>query len=271
MKNCRHGKINVLQPLWAENNMIQAGFTTRNGGSSRPPYNSLNLGQNTDDANHNVEANRATLTRTFDLPPHLLLTVRQVHGTDILILDEPNPDVSHFHQVESDAIITNQKEIMIGVLVADCYPVLLFDPCKEVAAVIHVGWRGAAAGLIGRTVSAMTAHFGSSASDLQAAIGAGIGAHKYTVDRPVRDAFREGGENWDAITKETSLGEWQLDLKKSCQRQLESADVLEKNIESVTECTCCHRELFFSYRRDNGQTGRQIGFMLLNSQSEKKS
>jgi YfiH family protein len=267
MKNCRHGKITVLQPLWAETKAIQAGFTARNGGSSRPPYNSLNLGQNTDDAKYNVEANRATLTRTFDLPPHLLLTVRQVHGTDILILDEPNPDVSHFHQVESDAIITDQKNIMIGVLVADCYPVLLFDPGKEVAAVIHVGWRGAAAGLIGRTVTAMTTHFGCRPADLMAAIGPGIGAHKYAVDRPVRDAFREGSGNWEIIAKETSLGEWLLDLKKSCQLQLEAADIPDQNIESVTECTCCHRELFFSYRRDKGQTGRQIGFILLNGQT----
>ncbi|MBE0501251.1 MAG: peptidoglycan editing factor PgeF [Desulfuromonadales bacterium] len=268
MKNCRHGKITTLQPAWSESGIVQAGFTTRNGGSSRPPYNSLNLGQNTDDANHNIEANRATLTRTFGLPPHQLLTVHQVHGTDILILDEPNPDVSHFQKVESDAIITNQKNIMIGVLVADCYPVLLFDPVKEVSAVIHVGWRGAAAGLIGRTVAAMTAHFGSRPVDLKAAIGAGIGAHKYAVDRPVRDAFREGSGNWETISNETSLGEWLLDLKKSCQLQLESAEIPEQNIESASECTCCHRELFFSYRRDNGQTGRQIGFILLSDPTD---
>ena len=268
MKNCRQGKINFLQPSWANNTIVRAGFTTRNGGTSRPPYNSLNLGQNTDDPKYNVEANRATLTRTFDLPPHLLLTVRQVHGTDILVLDQPNPDVSHFQQVESDAIITDQKNIMIGILVADCYPVLLFDPGKEVGAVIHAGWRGAAAGLIGRTVSAMTSHFGCRPEDLQAAVGPGIGAHKYPVDRPVRDAFREGSDNWDIIAKETALGEWLLDLQKSCLLQLEVAGLPTANIEAVTECTCCHRELFFSYRRDKGQTGRQIGFILLNDKPE---
>ncbi|NIQ94621.1 MAG: laccase domain-containing protein, partial [Desulfuromonadales bacterium] len=91
---------------------------------SRPPYNSLNLGAGTDDPKHNVEANRATLARAFDREPHLLLTVRQVHGTDILIIDEENPDLTHFQDVESDAIITDQPGIMIGVLVADCFPVL---------------------------------------------------------------------------------------------------------------------------------------------------
>lgn len=264
MKNCRQGKINFLQPSWSVNRAVQAGFTTRNGGTSRPPFNSLNLGQNTEDPKHNVEANRATLTRTFDLPPHQLLTVRQVHGTDILVLDQSNPDVSHFQQVESDAIITDQKNIMIGILVADCYPVLLFDPEKGVAAVVHAGWRGAAAGLIGRTVSAMSSHFDCRPENLYAAVGPGIGAHKYPVDRPVRDAFRAGSDNWNVIAKETALGEWLLDLKKSCLLQLETAGVALNNIDTVAECTCCNRELFFSYRRDQGQTGRQIGFMLLN-------
>lgn len=268
MKSCRQGKISYLQPSWANSTIVQAGFTTRNGGTSRPPFNSLNLGQNTEDPKYNVEANRATLTRTFDLPPHQLLTVRQVHGTDILVLDQPNPDVSHFQQVESDAIITDQTNIMIGILVADCYPVLLFDADKKVAAVIHAGWRGAAAGLIGRAVAAMTSHFGCRPGDLLAAVGPGIGAHKYQVDRPVRDAFRAGSDNWDTIAKETALGEWLLDLKKSCLLQLEAAGLSTKNIEAVAECTCCHRELFFSYRRDQGQTGRQIGFILLNGQSE---
>ena len=96
-----------------------------------------------------------------------------------------------------------------------------------------------------------------------AAIGPGIGAHKYVVDRPVRDAFREGSGYWDEISSEVSLGQWQLDIGKSCRLQLEAADIATENIDEVKECTCCHRELFFSYRRDQGETGRQIGFVLM--------
>lgn len=263
MKNLRQGKIAYFRPDWVGKE-IDAGFTTRNGGVSRPPYNSLNLGFGTDDQKHNVEANRAALARTFDLLPHLLLTVSQVHGTDILIVDESNPDFSHFQGVESDAIITNQPGIMIGVLVADCYPVLLFDPVNKVAAAVHAGWRGAAAGLIGNVVKAMSSHFSSKPADLLAAIGSGIGAHKYQVDRPVREAFRAGSGYWEAISHEVSLGQWQLDIGKSCRLQLEAAGLAGKNIDEVQECTCCHRELFFSHRRDQGVTGRQIGFVLIN-------
>lgn len=263
MKLARQGKINYLQPKWASDGPVAAGFTTRNGGVSRPPYNSLNLGFNTEDQKYNVEGNRSTLTRAFDLPPHLLLTVQQVHGTDILVLDEPNPDFSHFLRVECDAVVTNQPGIMIGVLVADCYPVLLHDPGRKVGAAVHAGWRGAAAGIIGKTVKAMQTAFGCLPEELQAAVGPGIGAHKYEVDRPVRDAFRSGSGHWERIAEEVELGKWRLDLRKSCLLQLEDAGVDPVRVEAAEEDTCCHRELFFSYRRDGGKTGRQIGFILL--------
>jgi len=263
MKRARRGKISFLQPDWALPGNVAAGFTSRNGGVSRPPYNSLNLGFNTDDPRHNVEGNRSNFARAFDLPPHLLLTVQQVHGSDILVVDEPNPDLSHFLSLEADAIVTDQPGIMIGVLVADCYPVLLLEPRRRVAAVVHAGWKGASAGLIGKTVEAMQSLFDCRPEKLQAAIGPGIGAHNYQVDRPVRDAFRQGVGHWDEIAEEVALGRWRLDLQKSCRLQLEAAGIEAARIEVAEECTCCHRELFFSYRRDGGETGRQMGFMMM--------
>jgi len=264
MKLARQGKINYLQPSWAAgSHPVQAGFTTRNGGVSRPPFNSLNLGLNTEDLLSSVEGNRSTLTRAFGLQPYMLLTVKQVHGSDILIIDQPNPDLSHFLSVECDAIVTDRPGIMIGVLVADCFPVLLFDPQHQVAAAVHVGWRGAAAGIIGRTITSMGNLFGCRPEELQAAIGPGIGSHRYEVDRPVREAFRNGSGHWEAIAKEIELGKWHLDLRASCQLQLEEAGLDGQRITAAEECTCCHRELFFSYRRDNGQTGRQLGFISL--------
>jgi len=263
MKLVKQGKISYLQPAWASQNDLQVGFTTRNGGVSRPPYNSLNLGYNTEDALHNVEGNRSTLARAFGLETHQLLTVNQVHGSDILVIDQPNYDLSHFLSIESDAIITNQPGIMIGVLVADCYPVLLFDPVQRAAAVVHVGWRGAASGLLKKSIASLQSVFGSCPEQLLAAVGPGIAAHNYTVDRPVRDAFQAGSGHWSSIAKELELHQWQLDLQKSCLLQLEEAGLAAKQVSVVAECTCCHRELFFSYRRDKGQTGRQIGFVLL--------
>lgn len=262
MKLVRKGKISYLQPKQLPADMI-AGFSTRNGGVSRPPYNSLNLGLGTDDQLANVEGNRATFTRTFGLSPHQLLTVKQVHGENILLIDEQNPDLSHFLTVEVDAIVTNQTDIMIGVLTADCFPLLIWHAEKKIIAVIHAGWRGAANGLIAKVVQTIHTNFDCPVAELQAAVGPGVGAHDYEVDRPVRDAFRQGTGFWNEISKETRLGHWNLNIPLSCQLQLEQSGLKPHNIEITKECTCCHPELFFSHRRDNGVTGRQLSFMQL--------
>ena len=263
MKKSRVDKISYFEPDWSVSDGPIAGFSTRNGGVSRPPYNSLNLGFGTEDLQAHVEGNRASFCRAFELQPHQLLTVKQVHGTAVLLIDEENLDLSHFLSVEADAIITNQPGIMIGVLVADCIPLLLHDPVKQVAAAVHVGWRGAAAGIIARAVNAMQKNFLTRAQDLAVAIGPGIGAHRFEVDRPVREAFRQGSGFWEQIATEVSLGHWQVDLPLSCQLQLEALGVACDRIDRVRECTCCHQELFFSHRRDEGQTGRQLGFIML--------
>lgn len=262
MKLVRNGKLSYLQPSGLTEGMV-AGFSTRNGGVSRAPYNSLNLGLNTEDQLANVDGNRSTLARSFDLQPNQLLTVKQVHSKDLLIIDEPNHDLSHFLSLEVDAIVTNQPDVMIGVLVADCFPVLLWDQKQAVIAAVHVGWRGAADGILQKVVNSMREHFGCDVADLRAAIGAGIGAHKYEVDRPVRDAFRQGSGFWNEISSEVSLGHWQLDIALSCRLQLEKLGLKVNNIDQAEECTCCHPELLFSYRRDNGKTGRQMGFIKL--------
>ncbi|WP_321369647.1 peptidoglycan editing factor PgeF [uncultured Desulfuromusa sp.] len=262
MKLVRKGKISYLQPTNLPAGLV-AGFSTRNGGVSRPPFNSLNMGFGTADHPTNVESNRASFIRAFGLAPHQLLTVKQVHGDDILLIDENNPDLSHFLGVEVDAIITNQSEIMIGILTADCFPLLIWHEKMKIIAAIHVGWRGAANGLIAKVIQTIQTHFNCPAEELQAAIGPGIGAHSYEVDRPVRDAFRQGSGFWKEISKETSLGHWQLDIPLSCQLQLEQSQLQVQNIETSKECTCCHPELFFSHRRDNGVTGRQISFLKL--------
>lgn len=264
MKLARQEKISYLQPDWAKDFKVAAGFTTRNGGVSRAPFNSLNLGFNTEDHKSNVEGNRSSLSRAFGIPPHQLLTVRQVHGTDLLIIDADNPDLTHFLGLECDAIVTNQPNIMIGILVADCFPVILCDPVQRVVAAVHVGWRGAAGGILGRTLAAMRENFNVMMHDVRAAVGPGIGGHLYEVDRPVREAFRKGAGFWDQCSKEVGLGKWHLDLREACRLQLLNAGLEARQIDIATECTCCHKELFYSYRRDKGQTGRQLGFVMQN-------
>lgn len=264
MKQTKHGKIHYIEPEWiATGKGVIAGFTTRHEGVSRPPFNSLNLGLNTNDPHHNVQGNRSLLARAFGAKSDQLLTVTQVHGTDILIVDEPNQDVAHFLRIECDAIITNQPGIMIGIGVADCAPVLLFDPVRRVVAALHAGWKGTASGIVRKGVAAMAGSFGSNPADLVAAIGPSIGPCCYEVDEPVHAAFSAETEIWDQTASATSTEKWKLDIPAAVRLQLISSGLTPDRIETSGQCVCCTQELFFSYRRDKGETGRHLGFIML--------
>ncbi len=265
MEIIRTGRIHHLAPVFegdASPSTIQ-GFTTRHEGVSRPPYNSLNFGMNTEDSPHNLEGNRSLLARTFGISVERLVTVRQNHGTDILVIDSLNDDFSHFLGIEADAVITNQPGVMIGVTVADCVPILLYDPIKKVIAAVHAGWQGTSAGFVRQTVLGMIKLFGSRPADIKAAIGPCINRCCYEVDQPVRDRFKDQPELWNAAAEAGETGKWHLDLALANCMQLEETGLPTGSIQTAGVCVCCHKELYFSYRRDNGETGRQIGFIML--------
>lgn len=262
MEMQKAGKIQYLKPKLGGTTAV-AGFTTRHEGVSRPPYNSLNLGSNTLDSPHNVEGNRSLLARSFGTTLDRVLTVTQVHGTDLLVIDSPNHELAHFLKLECDGIVTNQPGIMIAVCVADCVPILLHDPVKGVVAALHAGWQGTVGNIAGKGVEAMTKMFDCNAKDILAAIGPAIGRCCYEVDAPVRDAFKKAGLAWDLFTTENGEGKWLLDLTAVNRKLLTDAGLADGQVQSSELCVCCNQELFFSYRRDDGDTGRQAGFIML--------
>jgi len=259
------GKIQYLKPKLG-GKAAAAGFTTRHEGVSRPPYNSLNLGSNTLDSPHSVEGNRSLLARSIGATLDRFLTVTQVHGTDLLVIDTPNPEFSHFLKLECDGIVTNQPGVMLAVCVADCVPILLHDPVKGVVAALHAGWQGTVGNIAGKGVEAMTSLFGCNEKDILAAIGPSISGRCYEVDAPVRDAFKKAGAAWDLFAEERGEGKWSLDLNGANRQLLIDAGLATAQIESEGLCVCCNQELFFSYRRDGGDTGRQAGFIMLQEQ-----
>ena len=264
MEITQHGKVHILEPAaFTRQGVSCQGFTTRHEGVSRPPYNSLNLGANTLDSIHNVIGNRSLLARAFGATVDKVVTVTQTHGTDLLVIDTPNPDYTHFQKLECDGIITNQPGIMIGVCVADCAPVLLLDPVKGAVAAIHAGWKGTAGKIAAKGVAALVSIFGSNPADILAAIGPTIGDCCYEVDGAVRDAFGKGNGCWGEFAVPTDDGKWQLDLSRANVHQLLAAGIPRDNIETAEVCVSCHPESFFSYRRDKGETGRQMGFIML--------
>jgi len=259
-ENIHYLEASILAPY----KKISHGFTTRHKGISRAPYNSLNLGINTDDSLQNVQGNRNLLARAFKTKTEKLVTVNQVHGADILVIDEPNKDFSHFQKIDCDGIITNQPNVMIAVCVADCAPILLFDPVKSVIASIHAGWKGTAAGIATKGVKSMSKIFGSNPDEIIAVIGPTIGPCCYEVDEIVKTSFVKNGLDWEACAKNINNEKWSLDISKANKDQLLSVGLKGKNIEVADQCVSCLHDRFFSYRRNSGNTGRQAGFIMLN-------
>lgn len=264
MEIIRKNNIHYLEPShMAESNTSVQGFTTRHEGVSRAPYNSLNLGANTLDSPHNVQGNRSLLARTFGTKIEKLVMVNQCHGTDILVIDEPNDDYAHFQRLQCDGIVTNQPGVMIAVGVADCLPLLLLDPVKKVAAALHAGWKGTAGNIAAKGVETLVKIFGSESGQILAALGPAIRSCCYEVDEPVKKAFVESGVEWSRFAVENSNGKWRLDLPAMNREQLIAAGIHEKHIEVAPHCVSCQHDWFFSYRRDEGETGRQAGFIML--------
>lgn len=225
----------------------QVLFTTRRGGVSEGPFQSLNLGLWTDDDPRRVSANRARLAELVGVPRERFVQGRQVHGTVVQRhrtapspLAEPAP---------ADGQVTNQADVATVVLVADCLPVAL--ACAGAVGMVHAGWRGLAGGVLEEALAALCDVGGG--GPVQAAIGPGAGGCCYEVGDQVAEAFADLP---GALAP--GSGRRRLDLKAAARRRLEQAGV--ETVHDVGLCTLCSDPaLFFSHRRDGGRTGRQAG------------
>jgi purine-nucleoside/S-methyl-5'-thioadenosine phosphorylase / adenosine deaminase len=226
----------------------RAIFSTRQGGVSEGPYESLNLGILTEDDPERVTVNRARLAEAAGVESGRIVMGWQVHGTDLREWDGPDPQVAYAQPGDKelprvDGHLTDEAGLGLLVLVADCYPVALSDGRR--AAMLHCGWRPLAGGIIERAVAA----FGSPPA---AAIGPGIGGCCYEVGPEVSERF---------VDVPGAVDGRMLDLRRVITARLEAAGVSQ--LEHLDRCTSCEPQLYFSHRRDNGVTGRQGGLCAL--------
>ena len=223
----------------------QAMFSTRVGGVSEPPFDSLNIGLLTGDEPASVRENRHRLASAVEVDPDDVLIGRQVHAAELQFHDGRQPErgfaAPGARLAEVDAQATAQERLAPLVFVADCLPVALAGPGG--VAMVHCGWRGLAGGIIAKAVDAVDA--------TAAAIGPGIGPCCYQVGQEVLDEF-------DYLGVGIANGRM-LDLGEVARRLLGRSGVGE--MESSGLCTSCEEELFFSHRRDDGRTGRQAGMV----------
>jgi YfiH family protein len=219
----------------------RVAFSTRRGGVSEGPYESLNLGILTDDQPENVRENRTRLADAAGLPRERVAMGWQVHGTELQEWEGP-PDASEKLR-RVDGHLTRERGLGLLVLVADCLPVALAGGGQ--VAMVHCGWRGLAGGILQSAVE----RFGQVPA---AAMGPGIGACCYEVGEEVLAEFQDV----DGAARGRML-----DLRRVARARLEAAGVSQ--IEDVDLCTSCRADLFFSHRRDRGVTGRQGGLAWL--------
>lgn len=180
--------------------------------------------------------------------PLAVVSVKQVHGTDALLVDRPIEAGTSFAG-EWDAIITNQHGVLVTVRTADCVPILLYDPIQHVVAAIHSGWRGSVAGIIPKTILKMQQEFGSQSASIHVAIGPSAGSCCYEVDDVVLKPL-QSYSFWKSVVRETARGHALLDLREFVRRQTHAAGVPEQKVWMVRHCTICRPDLFFSYRRE---------------------
>ncbi len=191
-----------------------------------------------------------------------VVSVTQVHGTDVLVLDRP-VDRDETFAGEWDALVTNRPRVLLTVRTADCVPVLMHDPVGRVVAAVHAGWRGAIAGIVPRTLTILRRRFGTDPSTLRIGIGPSVGPCCYEVDAPVLRRLRALVPGWQSILRAGRRGTGMLDLRELVRGQAEGAGVQGEHIQTVRVCTVCYPDLFYSYRREGAVNGTMVSGIML--------
>jgi YfiH family protein len=244
----------VCEPLGRDG--FTNGFSTRVGGVSPFPQDALNLAGFTDDAAENIYENRRRFLKLFE-HDWTLTACWQEHGTDVRIVKDQED--ARCDTERCDALITDERAILLGIKTADCVPVLLGDTRTGASAAIHAGWRGTLASIVMRTLERMSERFETRAADVRAAIGPAARSCCYEVGSEVVEAFRARFPASDKLFIPTRAGHARIDLHRANRDQLIAAGVPAEAIHTAPLCTMCRTDLFFSYRREKsiyGRTGR---------------
>lgn len=226
---------------------IVAAESTRHGGVSPAPFASLNLGVNTDDDPANVDENRRRLFRDIGADAFGFASSHQVHGTDVLLATNAGRFTGY------DALITDRPGLLLGVTVADCVPILIYDHAHRAVAAIHAGWRGTVGGIVTQTLAAMQRQFGTVGAQCYAYVGTCIDETTFAVGEEVAEQFDPAFVRTDPYNQKICA-----DLKGANVRLLTDFGVPATQIEVSAFSTVLNKGDYFSYRAEGGQTGRML-------------
>ena len=255
-------------PGWEEHPWLKAGFSTRKGGVSRVyaarnAPGELNLGFTKEDDPASVVANRRLLAEAVSGRQQApLVALKQIHSNLCRIAMPEDAALEAPHN--ADGQISNTPGLLLGVQTADCIPVLVADRRQKIVAGFHAGWRGTVQRIVELGVGRMMAEFGSRPADLLAAIGPGVGPCCYAVGgellKEFQTQFTYAGELFYEVGDgpDKTQPSLHLDLIEANRRQLLAAGLAAESIQSMGGCTCCRTDLFYSYRAEQGVTGRML-------------
>ena len=238
----------IVPTLLSEVPGLVCGFTTRRGGVSPAPWDSLNLSMEVSDERENVVENRRRLLSYLRWNGRFLIP-HQVHGSKVALA---NGDLSN--KPEADALVGFEGDTLLGVMVADCVPILMTKRNGKAFGCVHAGWRGTAQGIASKALQYLANVAQCGAEEVLISIGPSIGPCCYEVDPPVVSALNSSYSGGNLETRH-------VDLQEINRRQLLAAGVSDVQIEIIRTCTSCALDKCFSFRRDRGQTGRMMGFI----------
>lgn len=258
-----HGPEPVRSPLLdaaTKGAPIRHGYFGRAGGVSEGLYRGLNVGIGSNDDPAHVRENRARVAGWFELPVDRLATLHQIHSPDIHVATREN----YGTRPRADGIVTRHPGILLGVLTADCGPVLFVDAEAGVIGACHAGWRGAFAGVLENTIAAMEG-LGASRARISACLGPSISQANYEVGPEFLDRFIDAdASNADWFVPSDKKGHAMFDLRGYTVARLQAAGVLAEMIDA---CTYADEAAWFSYRRsthlNEPDYGRQISAIAL--------
>ena len=244
-------------PQWEKRDGLLHGFLGRRGGKSAGPYSNLNLSFRVGDDPQVVKDNLCDMKKVVGMHDLRIVTMKQVHGDRIVDVK----DKSIKEAGEADAMVTEEGGVFLGVLTADCVPILLSVRGRKLVAAVHAGWRGTLAGLASKMIGYLKDRHDIDPGSVEAALGPAIGPCCYEIGADVSVPL---AQRWGGLAEKSLRsrdGKRFLDLRELNRRLLEDAGVPSAQIFKVGPCTACAVEDFFSYRREKRETGRQLSFI----------
>lgn len=252
---------------FSEEDGLVHGFSTRIGGVSAAPYSTLNLAFHVGDEPEDVIENRKKFCEALGIDINDLTAGEQVHGDKIrLVTGEDRGSGAFDYQTAfscTDGFITNQPGVVLSSYYADCVPLFIYDPVHRAVALAHAGWKGTVKRIGAKTIRAMGERFDTRAEDCLVGIGPSIGGCCYQVDEYVIDPFKKEFDFIEEVTQDEGEGHWLLDLPAANRHIFRETGVPAENIEMSQFCTSCRTDLFYSYRAENGDTGRMASIIML--------